>query len=280
MKRRIWKIMTLLMCACTFMGCNAKNDIQAQHTLPAAYADDAEPETDAGKNGSAALNDRCAMLFTGNALYTDTGETITDSIAPSAVIGNIACAVDASEKPLKEGQSNFGAVGAKYARRGDDIAVLIEDEWYRFEPVEKYGVLINSEQAYRNFLWESTYTEHGWLAADGMSVSYMLPELIDKLPQALFDKALLTVEIRLAAPSVESVWVDVYDSSFERIHHRVSEEAFWALAPVLPAGEYYVSYIVVSRGEYVESEGMYEQLGEEYLFRVTVPKEEAENAAL
>lgn len=76
--------------------------------------------------------DRIPMLMVEDKLYLDTGEQIPVEIDDSAIIGTITSEVDASEYPSKNGESNFGSIGAEYAYYKDGLAVLLNNEWQFF----------------------------------------------------------------------------------------------------------------------------------------------------
>ena len=78
-------------------------------------------------------NDYIPMLMVEGEHYLDSGKgPVPGEVAPEAILGQIASTVDQSQKPTQDGQSNFGCVGADYARVKEGIAVLIDHEWYIF----------------------------------------------------------------------------------------------------------------------------------------------------
>ena len=79
------------------------------------------------------LNDLRPMLMVNGELYLDTGKQLSVEIDESEIIGEIKSSVYGSEKPVEEGQTNFGLIGAKYAHFENNIAVLINNEWGLFE---------------------------------------------------------------------------------------------------------------------------------------------------
>lgn len=81
----------------------------------------------------AAPNDYIPMLMVDGVHYLDSGKgPVPGEVAPEAIIGQITATVEQSRKPTQDGQSNFGCVGADYARVEGGIAVLIDQEWYLF----------------------------------------------------------------------------------------------------------------------------------------------------
>ena len=57
---------------------------------------------------------------------------VPGEVAPEAILGQISSTVEQDQKPTRNGQSNFGCVGADYARVQEGIAVLIDHEWHIF----------------------------------------------------------------------------------------------------------------------------------------------------
>jgi len=78
------------------------------------------------KSNEAITWDRRPMIMVNGELYLDTGKEVPVEIDESAIIGEISSSVDQSEKPTKEGQTNFGNIGAKYAHFEDSIVVFIK----------------------------------------------------------------------------------------------------------------------------------------------------------
>lgn len=76
---------------------------------------------------------RRPMVMVNGMLYLDTGKHVPVKINDSAIIGEISSSVDQSEKPTKEGQTNFGSIGSKYAYYDENIVVLINNKWILFE---------------------------------------------------------------------------------------------------------------------------------------------------
>lgn len=73
------------------------------------------------------------MLMVEGEHYLDSGRgPVPGEVAPEAILGQIASTVEQDQKPTQEGQSNFGCVGADYARIQEGIAVLIDHEWHVF----------------------------------------------------------------------------------------------------------------------------------------------------
>ena len=101
------------------------------------------------KSDEAVLSDRRPMIMVNGDLYLDTGKEVSVEIDDSAIIGEIGSSVDQSEKPIEEGQTNFGNIGAKYAHFEDNIVVLLNNEWVLFEK-ENTDISIENNIIYKN----------------------------------------------------------------------------------------------------------------------------------
>lgn len=85
--------------------------------------------------------DLIPMVMVNGALYLDTGRESTIQSRCGMMDGSITSTVDRSEKPVTDGQSNFGTgYGYQYGASEDTIEVNIEGKWYIFatgEALEK-----------------------------------------------------------------------------------------------------------------------------------------------
>ena len=83
--------------------------------------------------GQAKPNDYIPMIMVDGEHYLDSGRgPVPGEVAPEAILGQISSTVEQDQKPTQNGQSNFGCVGADYARVQEGIAVLIDHEWHIF----------------------------------------------------------------------------------------------------------------------------------------------------
>ena len=83
--------------------------------------------------GGAKPNDYIPMIMVDGEHYLDSGRgPVPGEVAPEAILGQITSAVEQSQKPTQDGQSNFGCVGSDYARVKEGIAVSIDNEWHIF----------------------------------------------------------------------------------------------------------------------------------------------------
>ena len=125
-----------------------------------------------------------------------------------------------------------------------------------------------SIQPYRSFLSSTTYTEQGWLCADGMGAIFFLPEKAEELPIITYDSSLEFI----ISSEAKMMGVSVFSDDFERTHHRIDEAEFFELCKNLDAGTYYVSVAVSYKGKYIEKEDKHESFADEYIFRMDVEK--------
>ncbi len=119
---------------------------------------------------------------------------------------------------------------------------------------------------YQNPLWSHVWDGAGWLAADGMSVSYTLPEIARELP---------TVTLRdnfefIYGDNASFSYLSIFDESYDRIYHNVTLDRLIGL----PAGMYYVSAVVKVQGEYIAEGKDYEATGYECVFKLIVPNDD------
>ena len=125
---------------------------------------------------------------------------------------------------------------------------------------------------YQNPLWSQDWDDAGWLAADGMSVSYTLPEIAKELP---------AVTLRdnfefIYGDNASFSYLSIFDESYERIYHNVTLDRLIGL----PAGMYYVSAVVKVQGEYIAEGKDYEATGYECVFKLIVPNDDPLEAAV
>jgi hypothetical protein len=81
------------------------------------------------QNETAKMTDRRPMLMVEGKIYLDTGKQIPVDYDDAAILGRIDSSVGSSEIPTKNGESNFGSEGAKYAFYEDGIVVLLQNKW-------------------------------------------------------------------------------------------------------------------------------------------------------
>lgn len=81
----------------------------------------------------ASLSDRRPMIKVGDTLFLDTNKEISIEIGDSDIIGEVVSSVTQHKKPVKNGQTNFGSIGSKYAYYDDGLIVLLKNKWIFFE---------------------------------------------------------------------------------------------------------------------------------------------------
>ncbi|MDD4834296.1 MAG: M56 family metallopeptidase [Lutispora sp.] len=73
------------------------------------------------------------MIKVGDMLFLDTNKEISIEIGDSDIIGEVVSSVNQHEKPVENGQTNFGSIGSKYAYYDDGLVVLLKNKWIFFE---------------------------------------------------------------------------------------------------------------------------------------------------
>lgn len=142
----------ILLCACLlpavliFTGCARNNgsavpdgEAAGYETLPAQpetreqEVSEKEPEKGTEKE---TLYDKIPMVMINGKLYYDTGKESTIEARCGTMDGEITSAVDGSETPSQENQSNFGT-GFGYQFTADDtIEIFMNDKWIVFQSGE------------------------------------------------------------------------------------------------------------------------------------------------
>ena len=83
--------------------------------------------------GQAKPNDYIPMIMVDGEHDLDSGRgPVPGEVAREAILGQISSYGRARPEATQNGQSNFGCVGADYARVQEGIAVLIDHEWHIF----------------------------------------------------------------------------------------------------------------------------------------------------
>ena len=86
------------------------------------------------ESGEAPLNDRIPMVMAGGAMYYDTGRESTVTGRCGVMDGEITSAVDQTEVPSENDQSNFGAgYGYQWGPEEGTLEVCIDGKWLVFE---------------------------------------------------------------------------------------------------------------------------------------------------
>lgn len=119
------------------MGGASNASGSAQTSQPSSSAGGASQEsenqyeTSDSSNGSP-VDWRAAIQVDGQ-LYWSTGQTLSDEVDESAILG-LTTYTDGL--PEEDGQANFAREGARYARTDEGIAVEMDGEWVLFAPEE------------------------------------------------------------------------------------------------------------------------------------------------
>ena len=118
------------------------------------------------------------------------------------------------------------------------------------------------EKPYENFLWAESWSEKGWVCADGMSISRKLSDIDKEIPQITYGD---DFEIHYRK-GVEFISLSVYNSDFDRIHHNVQQEVL----NTLEEGTYYLAITVKVKGEYIKADKKYEYSGYECAYKLVI----------
>ncbi|WP_087065835.1 hypothetical protein [Intestinibacillus massiliensis] len=128
-------------------------------------------------SGAAPRYDRIPMVMVDGKLYYDTGRESTADGRCGVMDGEITSAVDGSETPAQDGESNFGAgYPYQYGEEGT-IEILLNDKWIVFEhrsgdgsrirfDGEFYDVGDLSEETLEWLQWYNGLTDEQQLAVD------------------------------------------------------------------------------------------------------------------
>ena len=86
------------------------------------------------KSGEAPLNDRIPMVMAGGAMYYDTGRESTVTGRCGVMDGEITSAVERTEVPSENNQSNFGTgYGYQWGPEEGTLEVCMDGKWLVFE---------------------------------------------------------------------------------------------------------------------------------------------------
>jgi len=125
--------------------------------------------------------------------------------------------------------------------------------------VQSAGIFV---KPYENFVWAQSWSEDGWLSADGMRVSYKFSDVDNDIPSITYSD---NFAIHYG-DGVEFLSLMVYDSAFERVPNTDNIDALNELAE----GTYYLVITVKKQGDYIESDDKYEYTGYECVYKITI----------
>ena len=130
--KRIRILLAVLCLAAVLTGCAGKDTTGRAEPVSAA-AESSQPAPEAEEPAESELSDRIPMVMVNGALYYDTGEESTLDGRCGTYDGEITTAVEGTEIPSEDGQSNFGT-GYPYQYTGEgQIDLLIDGKWMIFE---------------------------------------------------------------------------------------------------------------------------------------------------
>jgi len=115
------------------------------------------------------------------------------------------------------------------------------------------------------WLWSETWTETGWLSADGLPLNNILPDIADRLPVVNFSD---DFSVQYSENATFS-GLSIYDENFERLYHNVD----LSYLDKLGEGTYFVVIQVLKQGKYIDVENEYELHGYECAFKILVNKQ-------
>lgn len=144
MKKRMTAVIAVLICLAGVAACGAGTGEEAAESVPEEgttgedFLEEAPvSEADSVSEEDPVLKDRIPMVMVDGTLYLDTGEESTVTARCGTMDGEIISAVDASEIPSEEGQSNFGTgYGWQYGE-GDTIEIYMNGKWAVFRAQEE-----------------------------------------------------------------------------------------------------------------------------------------------
>lgn len=224
----------------------------------------------AGCGTTGGTADYPAAIMVEGTVYYKSAAAMPVEVDESTIIGYTESFTD--KFPEKDGETNFNReTGMPYAKVEGGMAVLYENEWYLCTPKDAetsadQGPLITVEsngeqvQPCPLFLWAQTWTERGWLNADGANFLEIHSEFSEEIPVITYGD---DFEIHYR-DGVSFLYLSVYNANFERIHHNVEQ----SVLSELEDGEYYIGFVVDEQGKYIESEKDYEMKGYECILRL------------
>ena len=183
--KRIRILFAVLCLAAVLTGC-AGEDTTGRAEPVSAAAESSRPAPEAEEPAEPELSDRIPMVMVNGALYYDTGEESTLDGRCRTYDGEITTAVEGTEIPSEDGQSNFGT-GYPYQYTGEgQIDLLIDGKWMIFEQREGSGsqVRFGDRMVDAAGLSEETLQWLDWYnslpAGEQLKVSAIPPDLLEE----------------------------------------------------------------------------------------------------
>lgn len=164
--------------------------------------------------------DRIPMLMVEGELYLDTGKESPMGAADS-FSGEIVSTVDGTEKPIENGQSNFGWVGSRYILQDDSAVVNINDKWIIFKKENSGETVLSLDRVMElsqkgNSLTWSDFEQYN--STDIGSGLYILRYDIDSEFYLLIGgggREVPPMYVRLVKTSDENDWIDIREGDVE-----------------------------------------------------------------
>ena len=135
------------------------------------------------------LSDLIPMVMVNGELYLDTGHEASSERKCGTMDGEILYAVDGTEKPTKDNQSNFGTgYGYQYGSQNGTIEIHMNDRWWIFAteevrkqiqfPTSEETIIYNGKEYNKSELCDATLHWLELSEQERMLSSYMPPEFI------------------------------------------------------------------------------------------------------
>ena len=121
-----------------------------------------------------------SIIYQGS-LYRTTGKQIPAEVDESAIVGEISSVVPLNQLPTKEGEANFGEIGAQYAITSDGLLVKMNNEWTLFELSDietEETIIYNGKEYKKSELCDATLHWLKLSEQERMFSSYMPPEFM------------------------------------------------------------------------------------------------------
>lgn len=172
-----------------------------------------------------------------------------------------ACGEENQNATVNDVQSATQTSAAEESVTTAEVTQITVDEAYSEEPI---WIVSNDEIVvpWVGFAWAQSWTENGWLAADGVSLSMQLPDISSELPVVTYSED-FAVEY---GEGVSISGLSVYNDSFKEVYHNVDLSYFEELSK----GTYYIAITVSEQGNYIEAEKKYEMAGYHCAYRLVV----------
>ena len=116
---------------------------------------------------------------------------------------------------------------------------------------------------YQQFRWSQSWSNDGWLSADGVYLSRELTRKYQELPELTYDDSF---DIR-CRNAVSVISVSIYDSEFNSIYSNMPS----SIISNLSTGTYYLIITVKEQHNYITAAKDYESTGYDCGYKLIVP---------